>query len=170
VLDNSRISTAPTTVAGIANAIRLMPFITSRPFTASAIGGRVTTAAAAGLTRFLVYGSDANGWPGPKIFEGDSNLSSAGVGAVFYSGLELEFEADRVYWLGVRYGATVTTLAAIQSYGVPNLGLIGGMNGTTYAAWIQRVVAFANPAPSDWAFVASERIAGNPPAIRLQVA
>jgi hypothetical protein len=170
VLDNSRVSTAPTTIAGTANAIRLAPFITSRPFTATAIGGRVTTAAAAGQTRFLVYGSDAGGWPGPKLFEGDEDLSSAAVGAVFHSGVELPFEADRVYWLGIRYNATVTTMAAIQNYGVPNLGLIGGMNGTTYASMVQRVVTFATPAPENWAFVASERLTGSPPAIRLQVA
>lgn len=170
VLDNSRVSTAPTTLAGTANAIRLVPFITSRPFVADAIGGRVATAAAAGTTRFVVYGSDANGWPGPKIFEGASDLSSAFAVAVFHSDVAIEFDADRVYWLGIRYGATVTTMAAVQSYAAPNLGLIGGMSGTTYASMIQRTVPFATPAPDDWAYVASERVTGNPIAVRLQVA
>jgi len=170
VLDNSRISTAATTLTGTANAIRLVPFIAARPFVASAIGGRVWTAAAAGLTRFLVYSSDANGWPGPKLFEGGSDLSSAAIGAVFHSGVAIELDADRVYWLGIRYNATVTTMAALQPYGAPNLGLIGGMSGTTYASMIQRVVAFDSPAPDNWAYVASERMTGNPIAIRLQVA
>jgi hypothetical protein len=168
VLDNSRISTNPLTVTGIVNRIRLMPFITSRPLTASAIGGRCT-ATSAGLTRFLVYGSDANGWPGPKIFEGADDLSGV-IGPVFHADLELEFEADRVYWLGVRYSATATTLAAVQSYGVPNLGLIGGMSGTTYASHVLRFLDFGTPAPDDWAFTSSERATGSPPAIRLQVA
>lgn len=172
VLDNSRVSTAPTTVTGVANAIRLMPFITSRPFTASAIGGRSTVASSggAGLVRFLVYGADENGWPGPKLFEGADDLSTAVVGPKFHGDVELPFEADRVYWLGIRYNATVTTMAAIQNYGVPNLGLIGGMNGTTYASLVQRVLIFAEPAPENWGFVMSERLTGNPPAIRLQAA
>ena len=34
----------------------------------------------------------------------------------------------------------------------------------------QRTLAFATPAPDDWGYVASERITGNPVAIRLQVA
>jgi hypothetical protein len=169
VVDNSRVSTAPTTITGVANAIRLLPFITSRPFTASSIGGRVTTAAA-GFVRFLVYGSDANGWPGPKLFEGAEDLSAASAAPVFHSGIELNIQADRVYWLGIRYGTPVPVMAALQSYSAPNLGLIGGMSGTTYASMIQRVLTLSIPAPDDWAYVSSERLAGNPVAIRLQVA
>lgn len=171
VLDNSCGGSALTTVtSGGANAIRLVPFIAARAFTADSISTRVTTAVAGNLARHLVYESNAAGWPGNKLFESAASIDASAIGAVTTSGITLSLDADRVYWMGVWYSGTPTQ-TALQEYAAPNLGLIGGLSGTTYASMIQRVLDIsATGAPAIWGMTMAERFVGRPIAVRLRVA
>lgn len=165
--DVSRVSTSLTTTAGTANAIRLVPFITSRPTTISAIGVYVTTAAASGLMRMGIYGSDENGWPDQLLWSAPTELSSASIGLKSHT-LDFTYDGDRVYWIGLHYSAAITTSGA-QTYALPNLGLLTG-TGTTYASYIQRSVTYASGFPEVWGYNTAERQTGTPIAPRFRVA
>ena len=169
VVDNNITSAGPTTGSGLANALRLVPWMTAYPIQTAAIGIRVTVGVSASTCRFLVYESGDDGWPSVPIFESDP-VSTAGAGPVL-APMDMVLDSDRQYWMGY-WTSHNPTVHAVQAYSAPNCGAIGGIAGITYAGLIQRssLPYAGNAAPSPFGLVSSERVAGNPPRIMIVVA
>lgn len=169
VVDNNITSAGPTTVGGVANALRLIPWMSSHPIPAASIGIRVTTPVSNSSCRFLVYEAGDDGWPSVPIFE-SADVPTTVAGPV-QTPLELDLDFDRQYWMGY-WTSRHPTVHAVRAYSAPNCGPIGGIGGITYAGLIQRTTLpyVGSSAPSPFNLVNSERVAGNPPRIMIVVA
>jgi len=166
-VDQSLVALASTTLTGAANRMELAPFVPQSTFTIDRIGTYVTTGVAATEIKFLVYGSNALGWPDSKLFESGA-LSSATTNSAVEATTSLTFVGGKVYWLGIRHSGAAAT-RAIALGAAASLGLT--QSGTAYFTTLRRTLAFATGAPDPWNFLPSDRASGVAPAsIRMRVA
>jgi hypothetical protein len=166
--DNSFYPAGTSTLTGVANACDLAPWSTSGPIVIDQIGVAVATAVASTSVKIVIYGSDANGWPGALLYE-SAAIATIATGYQFVAVTNFAFKPGTTYWVGVRYnGAPV--LRAIPVANCISLGL-NGSNGVDYFTKLRRALTFANAAPSAWAFVSSELIANlMVPSVRFRAA
>ena len=169
--DNATTSAPNSTYTSAVDRVDMTPFITSRPLRVDQIGFTVATAGSAAYGRAFVYGCGADGWPTDLIFEGDTDLD---LNSVNFRGHTLAspitFEANRVYWVGWRFGAATTyaVLRGLNISSAPNLGLAGSSNNT-YCSVLRRTIPFATRLPATWGFVESDMGANIvPPSIRMR--
>ena len=169
--DNSTTSAPNSIYTSAVDRVDMTPFITSRQLRVDQIGFAVTTAGSAAYGRAFVYGCGSDGWPSDLLFEGDTDLD---LNSVNFRGHTLAspitFEANRVYWVGWRFGAA-TTYAALRGLNVssaPNLGLAGS-SSNIYCSVLRRTIPFATRMPATWGFVESDMGANIvPPSIRMR--
>lgn len=154
------------TLIGAANRIDLAPYYTSETFSINQIGCAVATAVAGSLFKVVIYASDADGWPGAKLYE-SGDLSGAAV-AYVSENLAFEFKSGTKYWLGVRHSSTCTlrTVLVANTY---NLGLGSSGAATVQATIVRRTIAYATPAPASWSFVKTDLVSNTtPPSVRFR--
>ena len=169
--DNATTSVANSNYTSGIDRVDMTPFIASRPLSVDQIGFAVVTAGSAAYGRAFVYECGADGWPADLLFEGDDDLD---LNSVNFRGHTLAspitFEANKVYWVGWRFGAA-TTYAALRGLNVssaPNLGLAASSNNT-YCSVLRRSIPFATRMPATWGFVGSDLTANIvPPSIRMR--
>ena len=169
--DNATTGAPNSSSTSAVDRVEMTPFITSRQLRVDQIGFAVATAGSAAYGRAFVYEAGADGWPSDLLFEGATDLD---LNSVNFRGHTLAspitFEANRVYWVGWRFGAA-TTYAVLRGLGVssaPNLGLAGSSNNT-YCSVLRRTIPFATRMPATWGFVESDMIANIvPPSIRMR--
>ena len=144
-----------------------MPFTAFCTLSIDQIGVAVSTAVASAQGKVLIYGSDADGWAGPLLYE-SAALDFASTGYKFET-LDFMFQSGTRYWVGIRHSSTAT-LRAINVSSAVNIGLTTSA-ATTYATALRRTLAFATGAPVDWNFVNADRSAGvAPTSIRFRAA
>ena len=168
--DNAIASASNTNYTSALDRVDMGPFITSRPLRADQIGFAVATAGSAAYGRAFVYECGADGWPSDLLFEGDDNLD---LNSANFRGHTLAspitFEANRVYWVGWRFGAA-TTYAVMRGLNIssaPNLGLAASSNNS-YLSVLRRTIPFATRMPATWGFVQSDMAASVAPSIRMR--
>ena len=170
--DNATTSVTNSNYTSAVDRVDMTPFITSRPLRADQIGFAVATAGSAAYGRAFVYGCGADGWPSDLIFEGDNDLD---LNSVNFRGHTLAspitFEANRVYWVGWRFGAATTyaVLRGLNISSAPNLGLLAS-SSSNYFSVLRRTIPFATRLPATWGFVESDIAASVPPSIRMRAA
>ena len=168
--DNATTSVTNSNYTSAVDRVDMTPFITSRPLRVDQIGFAVVTAGSAAYGRAFVYEAGADGWPSDLIFEGDDDLdlSSANFrGHTLAS--PITFEANRVYWVGWRFGAATTyaVLRGLNISSAPNLGLPAS-SSNNYLSVLRRTIPFATRLPATWGFVGSDMAASVPPSIRMR--
>ena len=168
--DNSITSATNSNYTSGIDRVDMSPFITSRPLQVDQIGFAVATAGSAAYGRAFVYGCGADGWPSDLIFEGDTNLdlNSANFRAHTLAS-PITFEANKVYWVGWRFGAA-TTYAVLRGLNIsssPNLGLAASSNANYYSV-VRRIIPFATRMPANWGFAQSDMAASVAPSIRMR--
>ena len=169
--DNATTSVVSSNSTSGIDRVEMAPFITSRPLRVDQIGFAVVTAGSAAYGRAFVYGCGADGWPSDLLFEGatDLDLNSANFrGHTLAS--PITFEANKVYWVGWRFGAATTyaVLRGINVSSAPNLGLAASSNNN-YLTVLRRTIPFATRLPATWGFVESDMVANiPPPSIRMR--
>lgn len=169
--DNATTSAPNVSYTSAVDRVEMTPFITPRQLRVDQIGFAVATAGSAAYGRAFAYEAGADGWPSDLLFEGATDLD---LNSVNFRGHTLAspitFEANRVYWVGWRFGAA-TTYAVLRGLGVssaPNLGLAGSSNNT-YCSVLRRTIPFATRMPATWGFVESDMGANIvPPSIRMR--
>jgi hypothetical protein len=166
--DNSFYPAGTSTLAGVASACDLAPWSTSGPIVIDQIGVAVATAVASTSVKIVIYGADANGWPGALLYE-SAAIPTIALGFQFVAVTNFAFKPGTTYWIGVRYnGAPV--LRAIPVANCISLGL-NGSNGADYFTKIRRAVTFANAAPAAWGFASAELVANlMVPSVRFRAA
>ena len=169
--DNATTSASNSSSTSAVDRVEMTPFITSRPLRVDQIGFAVATAGSAAYGRAFVYEAGADGWPSNLLFEGATDLD---LNSVNFRGHTLAspitFEANRVYWVGWRFGAATTyaVLRGLNISSAPNLGLAGSSNNT-YCSVLRRTIPFATQMPATWGFVESDMGANIvPPSIRMR--
>lgn len=166
--DNAFQATAPTTSAGAANRVELMPFCVASRMRIDQIGVACSTLIAAALGKCCIYAGGNDGWPDALLYEGASDLDFGSTGYKAHT-IDFTFDGSRMYWLGVRHSSTAT-LRAVPAAGAMSLG-VAGSSGTAYFTAIRRTLAYATPLPASWGFLASELVGGaNPTSIRMRAA
>ena len=169
--DNATSSIINTNYTSGADRVDMGLFITSRPLSVDQIGFTVATAGSAAYGRAFVYEAGADGWPSNLIFEGNDDLDLNGANFRGHTlASPITFEANKVYWVGWRFGAATTyaVLRGINVSSAPNLG-IGTVAGNTYCTVLRRSIPFATRMPATWGFVESELTANvPPPSIRMR--
>ena len=169
--DNATSSSINTNYTSGADRVDMGLFITSRPLSVDQIGFTVATAGSAAYGRAFVYEAGADGWPSNLIFEGNDDLDLNGANFRGHTlASPITFEANKVYWVGWRFGAATTyaVLRGINVSSAPNLG-IGTVAGNTYCTVLRRSIPFATRMPATWGFVESELTANvPPPSIRMR--
>ena len=168
--DNATTSVTNSNYTSAVNRVDMTPFITSRPLRVDQIGFAVVTAGSAAYGRAFVYETGADGWPSDLIFEGDDDLD---LNSLNFRGHTLAspitFEANKVYWVGWRFGAA-TTYAALRGLNIssaPNLGLAAS-NSNSYLSVLRRTIPFTTRMPATWGFVESDMAASVAPSIRMR--
>ena len=171
--DNATTSVTNSNYASAVDRVDMTPFITSRPLRVDQIGFAVATAGSAAYGRALVYRCGADGWPSDLLFEGDTDLD---LNSANFRGHTLAspitFEANRVYWVGWRFGAATTyaVLRGLNISSAPNLGLSASSNNN-YLSVLRRTIPFTTRLPTTWGFVESDMAANIvPPSIRMRAA
>ena len=168
--DNATTSVVNSNYTSAADRVGMTPFITSRPLRVDQIGFAVATAGSAAYGRAFVYETGADGWPSNLLFEGNDDLD---LNSLNFRGHTLAspitFEANRVYWVGWRFGAA-TTYAALRGLNIssaPNLGLPAS-SSNNYLSVLRRTIPFATRLPATWGFVESDMAASVAPSIRMR--
>ena len=156
--DNATGSTNNNTYTGAANRVDMVTFITSVPLTVDQIGFAIATPGSGAYGRAFIYSSGADGWPESLMYESNSNLdlnSGTFQGETLAS--PFTFEANRIYWVGWRFGTATTyaTMRGVAVTSVPNMGLLAS-NGNTYCSVLRRNIPFNTPMPATWVFDQSE--------------
>ena len=153
------------------NRADMCVFLTSLPLTVDQIGLSVSTSGSNAYGRAFIYGCGATGWPSNLLYESNTDLdlnSSSFRGETLAS--PFTFEANRIYWVGWRFG-TASTYAVMRGLAVtsmPNLGL-GSSTGNTYCSVIRRSIPFTTPMPTTWDFAESDLTANTiGPSIRMR--
>lgn len=157
---------ATTTLAGVANAMDIYPFIPRIDVNVDRLSVNVVTAVASAAATLVLYASNADGRPDALILEtGGLSLATAGVKEATVA---LSLKKGRQYWIGVRHSAAAT-LSAWQLYNSPDLDLAAvAVNPTKI---LRRSLAFATPAPANWPYLAADGLSNTPAvAIWLRVA
>ncbi len=169
--DNATTSVTNTTYTSGIDRVDMTPFITARPLRVDQIGFAVATAGSAAYGRAFAYEAGTDGWPSYLLFEGatDLDLNSANFRAHTLAS-PITFEANKVYWVGWRFG-TATTYAVLRGLNVsssPNLGLASS-SLSNYFSVLRRTIPFATRMPATWGFVESDMATWVvPPSIRMR--
>lgn len=171
--DNATGSTNSNLYTSTANRVDMVTFITSVPLTVDQIGFAIATPGSGAYGRAFIYSSGADGWPESLMYESNSDLdlnSGTFQGETLAS--PFTFEANRIYWVGWRFG-TASTYAAMRGVAVssvPNMGLLAS-SGNTYCSVLRRSIPFGTPMPATWVFDQSE-LAANiiAPSFRMRAA
>lgn len=154
---------AATTVAGVANAMYLVPFYAGETFTIDRLGVVVTTLAAGALAKCVIYDTDTDGWPNIPVCAPTDDLDCSTTGLKVHTlSPAFQFEAGRAYWIGSRWSGT-PTVRALPLGGIRTLGP-DAPDGSSQFTQLLRTVTYGNAPPNPWTFIASELV-GNPPAI-----
>lgn len=165
--DNAFQGSASGTLAGTANIMDLAPFYSSATVAINQLGVAVSTAVASAQVKVVIYGSDANGWPGALLHE-SAAITAATTGYQSET-LSFTFSAATQYWVGVRHSST-STLRTVAVASAKNLGL-GGSNTANYFTILRRTLAFATAAPNPWGFVTADLVNNvTPPSVRFRAA
>lgn len=171
--DNATGGTNSNLYTSAANRVDMVTFITSVPLTVDQIGFAIATPGSGAYGRAFIYSSGADGWPESLMYESNSDLdlnSSTFQGETLAS--PFTFEANRIYWVGWRFGAATTyaTMRGVSFASVPNMGLLAP-NGNTYCSVMRRNIPFETPMPVTWVFDQSE-LAANiiAPSFRMRAA
>ena len=156
--DNATGSTNSNLYTGAANRVDMVTFITSVPLTVDQIGFAIATPGSGAYGRAFIYSSGADGWPESLMYESNSDLdlnTSSFSGETLAS--PLTFEANRIYWVGWRFGAATTyaVMRGLATTSMPNLGL-GSSAGNSYCSVIRRSIPFATPMPATWDFTETD--------------
>lgn len=156
--DNATSSANNISYNSTANRVDMCVFLTSLPLTVDQIGFSVATAGSAAYGRAFIYECGANGWPSNLLYESNTDLdlnTSSFSGETLAS--PLTFEANRIYWLGWRFGAATTyaVMRGLATTSMPNLGL-GSSTGNSYCSVIRRSIPFATPMPATWDFTETD--------------
>jgi len=164
--DNAFRVTGSSSLLGAVNRMELYPFMVSTPLRIDQIGVECTTAVASATGKCLIYSAGADGWPDALVYETATPLDFSGTGYKSEA-VNILFDRDRVYWVGIRHSSTAT-LRAIATSGALSLGPAAS-TGATYYTVLRRTLAFATAAPDPWAFVSSDLVANiNPTSIRMR--
>lgn len=169
--DNATACVASTNYTSGVDRVDMGLFTTSRPLRVDQIGFTVVTVGSAAYGRAFVYECGADGWPSDLMFEGDNDLD---LNSLNFRGHTLAspitFKANKVYWVGWRFGAA-TTYAVLRGLSIstaPNLGLAAS-SSNSYLSVLRRTIPFATRLPATWGFVESELSANiAPPSIRMR--
>ena len=171
--DNATGSTNSSLYTGAANRVDMVTFITSVPLTVNQIGFAINTPGSGAYARAFIYSSGADGWPKSLMYESNSDLdlnSGTFQGETLAS--PFTFEANRIYWIGWRFGTATTyaTMRGVAVSSVPNMGL-SASNSNTYCSVLRRNIPFNTPMPVTWVFDQSE-LAANiiAPSFRMRAA
>ena len=169
--DNATSSANNINYNSTANRVDMCVFLTSLPLTVDQIGFSVATAGSAAYGRAFIYECGANGWPSNLLYESNTDLdlnTSSFSGETLAS--PLTFEANRIYWVGWRFGAATTyaVMRGLATTSMPNLGL-GSSTGNSYCSVIRRSIPFATPMPATWDFTETDLTANIiGPSIRMR--
>lgn len=122
--------TALTTGAGTVNVLRAIPFIVSKSMTIDQMAINVTTAGAGGTgnARVGIYDDNGNGYPGSRVVDaGTAVTTSTGV-KTFTTGLPVTLEPG-LYWL-VYVHDNATTAPTMRAFAVGSLTPVLGYAST----------------------------------------
>ena len=168
--DNATTSVANSNYTSAVDRVDMTPFITSRTLQVNQIGFAVVTAGSAAYGRAFVYETGADGWPSDLVFEGNDDLD---LNSLNFRGHTLAspitFEANKVYWVGWRFG-TATTYATMRGLNIssaPNLGLAASFSNN-YLSVLRRTIPFTTRMPATWGFVESDMAASVVPSFRMR--
>ena len=162
--DGSFHAANPGTLAGAANRLDLGPFFTSQPLRIDRVAVAVSTAVASALAKIVIYNSNDDGVPDQLIYEsGDLDCSTTGGKEAT---VDITFEANRIYWLGIRHSSTATLRTIVQSSAL-NMGM-SSSNSSTMLSCLRRTVTYANAAPDPWAYADSDPVFATPPSVRMR--
>lgn len=165
-ISQSEGGTTLTTLVGAANRIDLMPFRAPYDFTTDSLGVLCATGVASAQGKIQIYACDANGRPDALILEtGVLDFGTAGFKSIATA---FSFAKGMRYFLGVRHSSTAT-LNAEQIYAVPTLHFPGTPT-TSPLKLLRRTLAFANPAPATWGYIAAEAVSAAPTAVFMRIA
>ena len=156
--DNATGSTNTSLYTGTANRVDMVTFITSVPLTVDQIGFSIATPGSGAYARAFIYSSGADGWPESLMYESNSDLDlNSGTFQGETPASPFTFEANRIYWVGWRFGAATTyaTMRGVAVASVPNMGLLAS-NSNTYCSVLRRNIPFGTPMPATWVFDQSE--------------
>lgn len=165
--DGAMSGATPTTRAGVADRIELVPFITPRPLRIDRLGISVSTGVASALGRCCIYSANTAGQPGDLLLDPGADLDFATDGLKLHT-VDFTFQRHRLYWLGARTSST----AVMRAYPIASarsLGLNGG-NGSLYRTVIRRPLAYATALPATWGFDWGELATDDPISVRLRAA
>jgi len=166
--DNGFRVTGSSSLGGAINRMELAPFMVSTPLRIDQIGVECTTPVASATGKCLIYTSGADGWPDALVYETATPLDFSGTGYKFEA-VNILFDRDRVYWVGVRHSSTAT-LRAIGAAGALPIGLAAS-TGAAYFTTLRRTLAYATAAPNPWAFTSTDLTSNvNPTSIRMRSA
>ena len=156
--DNATGSTNSNLYTGTANRVDMVTFITSVPLTVDQIGFAIATPGSGAYARAFIYSSGADGWPESLMYESNSDLDlNSGTFRGETLASPFTFEANRIYWVGWRFGAAATYAAmrGVTVASAPNMGLLAS-DGNTYCSVLRRNIPFGTPMPVTWVFNQSE--------------
>lgn len=164
--DNSFQGSASSTLAAVANRIDMAPYYSSDTYTINQIGVATTTAIAGSLIKIVIY-TTLNGWPDQLLLE-TTDIDASSIGFVGTS-VNFTFNSGVQYWVGVRTSST-STLRTIAVASAVNLGILTN-NAVSYATILRRTIPYGDPAPNNWEFGNTDRVANiTPPSIRFRAA
>ena len=169
--DNATSSTNGANYNSAANRVDMCVFLTSLPLTVDQIGFSIATSGSDAYGRAFIYECGANGWPSNLLYESNTNLdlnTNSFRGETLAS--PFTFEANRIYWVGWRFGAasTYAVMRGLASTSMPNLGL-GSSAGNVYCSVIRRSIPFDTPMPATWDFAEIDLTGGTAgPSIRMR--
>lgn len=167
--DNAFHANNTTVRSGVTNDAELVDFFVPENVDIDQIGVSVSTGAASSEMKIMIYASGTDGWPDALLKE------TAGI-ATISGGYRFEAQSPPVtlypgvkYWVGWRFsGAPSVRVIALGS--AINLGP-AGTSGNTYYTILRRSILYSSPAPSNWVFSPTERVAAiTPPLIRFRKA
>lgn len=162
--DGSFHAANPGTLIGAANRCDLGLFFSSAPLRADRVAIAVSTAVASSLAKIVIYDSNDQGVPDNLIYEsGDIDCSTTGGKE---QTIDLLFDANRIYWLGVRHSSTATLRSIVGTSGL-NMGM-SSSNSSTQLGTLRRTVTFASAAPDPWVYNEAEAVFALSPSVRLR--
>lgn len=166
--DSAQNSTSAVNATAAADRVEMSPFITSNPLRIDQIGVLVNNAVASAVGKCFIYSSSTLGWPDQLLHEDSLDISFASTNYRSNT-IDFTFEADRVYWLGVRNSSN-PVIRHINTSSAYNFGCVSATS-TEYFTVVRRTIAYATALPATWGFVTSDLVGGAaPPSIRIRAA
>lgn len=165
-VDNRAISAAPQSRVAVADRVQLAPFVVGRSMSFSEIGVMIDVAVGGSTSKYGIYESDADGWPGGLLLQ-TATVSTASTG---YAGIAITatLVKNRRYWLAVRFSDTPTYWVVNTLLG-QFLGSGSSATSTDVYRSLLRSLSYATTLPDPWVFVTSDRSTAEAPIFRLLV-